>query len=83
MRRAITWQLVLGVAIILGWIILGFAAPLLTQVDPLKEHSFVQLGTRTIPAPFDPGTFGYPLGSDRQGRDLWVTIMYEIGRAHV
>ena len=22
------------------------------------------------------GTFGYPLGSDRQGRDLWVTIMY-------
>jgi peptide/nickel transport system permease protein len=76
MRRALSWQLLLGLAIILGWLVLGFAAPLLTSVDPLKEHSFVQVGTRTIPAPFDPGTFGYPLGSDRQGRDLWVTVMY-------
>ena len=76
MRRAVSWQLVVGVALILGWLVLGFAAPLLTSVDPLKEHPFVQVGTRTIPAPFDPGTFGYPLGSDRQGRDLWVTIMY-------
>jgi len=75
-RRALNWQLLVGTALILGWIVLGFAAPLLTAVDPLKEHTFVQLGTRTIPAPFDPGTFGYPLGSDRQGRDLWVTVMY-------
>ena len=76
MRRAVTWHLVLGTAIVLGWIVLGFAAPLLTSVDPLKDHNFVQIGTRTIPAPFEPGAFGYPLGSDRQGRDLWVTIMF-------
>lgn len=76
MRRALNWQLLAGSALILGWVVLGFAAPVLTAVDPLKEHSFVQVGTRTIPAPFDPGTFGYPLGSDRQGRDLWVTVMY-------
>ena len=76
MRRALNWQLLAGLALILGWVVLGFAAPLLTAVDPLKEHTFVQIGTRTIPAPFDPGTFGYPLGSDRQGRDLWVTVMY-------
>ena len=76
MRRALNWQLLVGSALILGWVVLGFAAPILTAVDPLKEHSFVQVGTRTIPAPFDPGTFGYPLGSDRQGRDLWVTVMY-------
>ena len=76
MRRALNWQLLVGSALILGWVVLGFAAPLLTAVDPLKEHTFVQIGTRTIPAPFDPGTFGYPLGSDRQGRDLWVTVMY-------
>lgn len=76
MRRALSWQLLVGASLILGWVVLGFAAPLLTAVDPLKEHSFVQVGTRTIPAPFDPGTFGYPLGSDRQGRDLWVTVMY-------
>ena len=42
----------------------------------MKEHTFIQVGTRSIPAPFEPGTFGFPLGSDRQGRDLWVTIMY-------
>ena len=76
MRRALNWQLVVGLGLILGWLILGFGAPLLTPVNPLQGHSFVQVGTHSIPAPFDPGTFGYPLGSDRQGRDLWVTVMY-------
>jgi len=76
MRRGLNWQLVVGVALILGWLILGFGAPLLTSVNPLQGHSFVQVGTHSIPAPFEPGTFGYPLGSDRQGRDLWVTVMY-------
>ena len=76
MRRAINWQLVTGLALILGWLVLGFGAPFLSSVDPLKEHTFVQVGTRSIPAPFEPGTFGYVLGSDRQGRDLWATVMY-------
>jgi peptide/nickel transport system permease protein len=75
-RRALNWQLIVGLAMIVGWLILGFGAPLLTPVNPLQGHSFVQVGTHSIPAPFDPGTFGYPLGSDRQGRDLWVTVMY-------
>ena len=55
MRRAITWQLVLGLAIVVGWLVLGLAAPLLTSVDPLKTKSFVIIGTRTIPPPFEPG----------------------------
>ena len=76
MRRALNWQLIVGLGMIVGWLILGFGAPLLTSVNPLQGHSFVQVGTHSIPAPFDPGTFGYPLGSDRQGRDLWVTVMY-------
>jgi peptide/nickel transport system permease protein len=76
MRRALTWQLVLGAAIVLGWLALGIAAPLLTSVDPLKTRSFVIVGTRTIPPPFDPGTYGYPLGSDNAGRDLWVEVLY-------
>ena len=76
MRRALNWQLVVGLALILGWLVLGFGAPFLTAVDPLKQHTFIQLGTRSIPAPFEPGTFGFPLGSDRQGRDLWVTVIY-------
>ena len=76
MRRAITWQLAVGLALIVAWVAIAFAAPLLTPVDPLKEHSFIQVGSRSVPAPFEPGQFGFPLGSDRQGRDLWVTIMY-------
>jgi peptide/nickel transport system permease protein len=76
MRRAITWQLVVGAAIVLGWLVLGLAAPLLTSVDPLKTRSFVIIGTRAIPPPFDPGTYGYPLGSDNAGRDVWVEVMY-------
>jgi peptide/nickel transport system permease protein len=76
MRRALNWQLIAGLAVIVGWVVIGFSAPLLTSVDPLKEHTIVQVGTRSILAPFDPGTFGYPFGSDRQGRDIWVTVMY-------
>ncbi|MDP9320711.1 MAG: ABC transporter permease subunit, partial [Chloroflexota bacterium] len=76
MRRALNWQLVAGVGLIVAWLIVGFGAPFFTGVDPLKERTFVQIGTRSIPAPFEPGMYGYPLGSDRQGRDLWVTIMY-------
>ncbi len=75
-RRAITWQLVLGAAIVVGWLALGIAAPLLTAVDPLKTRSFVIIGTRTIPPPFEPGQYGYPLGSDNAGRDIWVEVMY-------
>jgi ABC-type dipeptide/oligopeptide/nickel transport system permease subunit len=67
---------VVGLAIVLGWLVLGIAAPLLTSVDPLKTRSFVIIGTRTIPPPFDPGTYGYPLGSDNAGRDVWVEVMY-------
>jgi len=63
-------------AIVLGWLVLGIAAPLLTSVDPLKTRSFVIIGTRTIPPPFEPGMYGYPLGSDNAGRDVWVEVMY-------
>ena len=76
MRRALNWQLVTGLALVAAWLIVGFGAPFVTGTDPLKEHTFIQVGTRSVPAPFEPGTFGFPLGSDRQGRDLWVTVMY-------
>ena len=76
MRRALNWQLIVGLALILGWLVVGFGAPFFGAADPLKEHTFIQVGTRSVPAPFDPGTFGFVLGSDRQGRDLWATVMY-------
>ncbi len=76
MRRALTWQLIIGAAIIGGWIFLGLAAPLLTSVDPLKSTTLIIDGPRSVLAPYDPGTYGYPLGSDRNGRDLWAGVMY-------
>ena len=76
MRRALTWQLIIGAAIIGGWIFLGLAAPLLTNVDPLKSTTLIIDGPRSVLAPYDPGTYGYPLGSDRNGRDLWAGVMY-------
>ena len=76
MRRALTWQLLLGAAIVLGWLVLGLAAPLLTPVDPLKTRTFEIVGTRLIPPPFEPGQYGYPLGSDNAGRDIWTEVMY-------
>jgi peptide/nickel transport system permease protein len=76
MRRALTWQLIVGVAIIGGWVAIGLAAPFLTKVDPLKSTTLIVDGTRSVLAPFDPGMYGYPLGSDRSGRDLWTGVMY-------
>ena len=76
MRRALTWQLIVGAAIIGGWIVLGIAAPLLTSVDPLKSTTLIIDGPRSVLAPYDPGTYGYPLGSDRSGRNLWAGVMY-------
>ncbi len=76
MRRALTWQLIVGAAIIGGWIVLGVTAPLLTNVDPLKSTTLIIDGPRSVLAPYDPGTYGYPLGSDRNGRDLWTGVMY-------
>jgi len=76
MRRAITWQLVFGALIIGGWIVLAVAAPLITTVDPLKGTTLIIDGPRSVLAPYDPGAYGYPLGSDRSGRDLWAGVLY-------
>lgn len=76
MRRAITWQLIFGALIVGGWIVLGIAAPLVTSVDPLKSTTLIIDGPRSVLAPYDPGTYGYPLGSDRGGRDLLAGVLY-------
>jgi len=76
MRHALTWQLIFGVAIIGGWIVLGVVAPLLTKVDPLKTTTLIIDGPRSVLAPYDPGTYGYVLGSDRNGRDLLAGVIY-------
>jgi peptide/nickel transport system permease protein len=76
MRRAITWQLIFGALIVGGWIVLGVAAPLITPVDPLKSTTLIIDGPRSVLAPYDPGTYGFPLGSDRSGRDLWAGVLY-------
>ena len=76
MSRTFSWQLVVGLLLIGAWAILGLAAPLVSGVDPLREHGFIQEGTRSVPAPFEPGTFGFPLGSDRNGRDIWTNLMF-------
>jgi len=76
MRRAITWQLVVGLLVVVGWLVLGVAAPLLTKTDPLKTTTLLMDGSRAVIAPYEPGTYGFPLGSDRSGRDLWTGVMY-------
>jgi peptide/nickel transport system permease protein len=76
MRRAITWQLVLGALIVGGWVVLGVAAPLITTADPLRGTTLIIDGPRSVIAPYDPGTYGFPLGSDRAGRDLWAGVLY-------
>ena len=76
LRRALNAHLAVGSAVLLTWMLLALAAPLIAPVDPTRTHTFVVDGTRTVPPPFEPGQYGYPLGSDSQGRDLWVGVLY-------
>ncbi len=59
---------VIGLAIILGLVLMAALAPLLATHDPLQQD----LQARLTP----PGAGGYLLGSDELGRDIWSRIVH-------
>lgn len=73
---------VLGLAIIVLFVVVSIAAPLLRPLDPLK----INLRERSIPPTWtlsgaelearDLQRFTYPFGTDQQGRDLLVRVLY-------
>lgn len=61
-------QVKIGLAIILGLILITLFAPLVTKYD----YSQINLKDQLLP----PGTKGYFLGTDAFGRDLWTRLVY-------
>lgn len=72
------WPLIVGLFIVLTISILAIIGPTIAPKDPSEEHNISMIeGTWYIP-PFDIGTPGYPLGSDRSGRDLFSRLLWGI-----
>ncbi|MBK5107183.1 MAG: PQQ-binding-like beta-propeller repeat protein [Anaerolineales bacterium] len=72
------WPLIVGLFIVLTISILAIIGPTIAPKDPSEEHNISMIeGTWYIP-PFDIGTPGYPLGSDRFGRDLFSRLLWGI-----
>lgn len=70
-------SLVFGIAITLLVIALALVGPLLAQHDPMATSAVVHVGDNWIRPPFRALTVpGYPLGSDRFGRDLLSRLLW-------
>lgn len=67
--------LIVGTLLALALVGALAAAPLLTDQDPLRMRVATPGGTQPqFPAP--PGTPGFPLGTDVQGRDMLARLLY-------
>ncbi len=66
-RSSLDWALLLPTAVLLLWLLLALAAPLLALVDPTSQN--VALALQGPQAE-------YPLGADQLGRSLWSRILY-------
>jgi peptide/nickel transport system permease protein len=67
LRRWMNSRLVMGLALIIPLLLIGFIGPLLDPVDPLKTDPLNSL--------LGVGENGYFLGTDQNGRDVLVRII--------
>ncbi|MCS6826060.1 MAG: ABC transporter permease [Caldilinea sp.] len=63
----------LGLVILAGFVLIAIFAPLLAPHDPLAQNL---RASRLPPAWQEGGSWEYPLGTDRLGRDLLSRILY-------
>jgi peptide/nickel transport system permease protein len=73
------WHLILGCLVVLLVIVIAIAGPFLAPKDPLEEHTIIQIGDDWEVPPFPAFKVpGYPLGSDRFGRDLLSRLLWAV-----
>lgn len=71
--------LALGRWIVLFIVALAAFGPFLAPRDPMEVNQVIRVGERWIGPPFAPLTApGFPLGSDRFGRDLLSQLMWAV-----
>jgi peptide/nickel transport system permease protein len=78
LRGKRNWPLIGGFVLVIIIAIFAVIGPEIAPQDPAEEHniSFIE-GEWYVP-PFDIGTPGYPLGSDRFGRDVLSRLLWGV-----
>ena len=73
------WPLVFGALIVLaaGW--LAVLGPDLAPKDPLERKLTLQVDGEWLRLPYAPGTPGFPLGTDNDGRDMLSRLLWGVG----
>jgi peptide/nickel transport system permease protein len=73
------WHLLIGCLVVLLVAAIAIVGPFLAPKDPLEEHTIIQIGDDWEVPPFPAFTVpGYPLGSDRFGRDLLSRLLWAV-----
>jgi len=73
------WPLYIGVTLVLVFVTLAIAGPLLAPQDPLQTNLYLKVGRRIHMVPVAPLVApGYWLGTDEAGRDVLSRILWGI-----
>ena len=77
--RRWNWPLILGSLIVSAFIILAILGPNIAPQDPMQENYALRIEGRIVRPPYPTFTLpGYPLGTDRFGRDLFSRILWGV-----
>jgi peptide/nickel transport system permease protein len=77
-RRQLNWPILFGILFVTIVAILAIIGPSIAPKDPSEELNITMIEGQWYIPPFDIGTPGYPLGSDRFGRDLFSRLLWGI-----
>ena len=77
-NKRLNWPLIVGLLLVAIIVILAIIGPTIAPKDPSEEVNITMINSKWYIPPFDIGTPGYPLGSDRFGRDLYSRLLWGI-----
>jgi peptide/nickel transport system permease protein len=74
----INWPLIFGSMIIILIALLAFLGPDIAPRDPLEKNTVININDQWYTPPIPFFTPGFPLGSDRFGRDILSRLLYAL-----
>lgn len=78
-RKKINWPLLLGFVFVAFIVFLAWFGPSLAPQDPMKENYTLKVDGKIRTPPYPPlRVEGYPLGTDRFGRDILSRILWGV-----
>jgi len=78
-NRHLNWTLIIGSVLVGLMILLAIFGPLLAPQDPMQENYTLRVNDRIQSPPYPAFKVdGYPLGTDRFGRDLLSRILWGV-----